>query len=171
MYQNQHRTTLCIFYDDVIKLKHLQRYWPVVRGIHRSPVNSPHKGQWRGALLFSLICAWTNDEVNNWDAGDLRRYHTHYDVTVISWDILYINWSTTYIKHNVALIRKSRDYVCGMWQYKVLVKNRFRIKPHCEKKICKTWIMYKTWIKAGNQQKMSLRYTKLTHELSFKTET
>ena len=31
------------------------RYWPFVRGIHRSPVNSPHKGQWRGALMFSLI--------------------------------------------------------------------------------------------------------------------
>ena len=29
-------------------------------GIHRSPVNSPHKGQWRGALMFSLICVWRN---------------------------------------------------------------------------------------------------------------
>ena len=44
-------------HDDVIKWKHFPRYWPFVRGIHRSPVNSPHKGQWRGALLFSLICA------------------------------------------------------------------------------------------------------------------
>ena len=26
-------------------------------GIHWSSVNSPHKGQWRGALMFSLICA------------------------------------------------------------------------------------------------------------------
>ena len=33
------------------------RYWPFVRGIHRWPVNSPHKGQWRGALMFPLICA------------------------------------------------------------------------------------------------------------------
>ena len=44
-----------------------------VRGIHRSPVNFPHKGLWRGALMFSLICAWINDWVNNhreviWDA-------------------------------------------------------------------------------------------------------
>ena len=30
--------------DAVIKWKHLPRYWPFVRGIHRSPVNSPHKG-------------------------------------------------------------------------------------------------------------------------------
>ena len=26
--------------------------------IHRSPVINPHKGQWCGALMFSLICAW-----------------------------------------------------------------------------------------------------------------
>ena len=44
-------------HDDVIKWKHFPRYWPFARGIHRSPVNSPHKGQWRGALMFSWICA------------------------------------------------------------------------------------------------------------------
>ena len=47
-------------HDDVIKWKHFPRYWPFVRGIHRSPVNSPHKGQWRGTLIFSLICVWIN---------------------------------------------------------------------------------------------------------------
>ena len=36
------------------------RYWPFVRGIHPSPVNSPHKGQWRGTLMFSLIRACRN---------------------------------------------------------------------------------------------------------------
>ena len=41
-------------HDDVIKWKHFPRHWPFVRGIHRSP-NSPHKGQWRGTLMFSLI--------------------------------------------------------------------------------------------------------------------
>ena len=45
--------------------------------------NSPHKGQWRGALMFSLICAWTNGWVNNRDAGDSRRCRAHYDVTVM----------------------------------------------------------------------------------------
>ena len=59
------------------------RYWPFVRGIHRSPVNFPHKGQWRGVLMFSLICAWINDWVNNREAGDLRRHRAHYDVTVM----------------------------------------------------------------------------------------
>ena len=70
-------------HDDVIKLTPLPGYWPFVRGIHRSPMNSPHKGQWRGALMFSLICAWTNGWVNNRDAGDLRRYRAHYDVSVM----------------------------------------------------------------------------------------
>ena len=58
-------------------------YWPFVREIHRSPVNSPHKGQWRGALKFSLICAWINGSVNNREVGDLRRHRAHYDVTVM----------------------------------------------------------------------------------------
>ena len=59
------------------------RYWPFVRGIHRSPVNSPHKGQWRGALMFSLMCVWINGCVNNREAGDLRRNQAHYDVIVM----------------------------------------------------------------------------------------
>ena len=75
----QHLLIPCV-HDDVIKWIHFPRYWPFERGIHRSPVNSPHKGQWRGALMFSLICAWLNTWVNNREAGDLRRNRTHYDV-------------------------------------------------------------------------------------------
>ena len=70
-------------HDDVIKWKHFPRYWPFVRGIHRSTVNSPHKGQWRGALKFSLICVWIHSRINNREAGDLRRYRAHYDVNVM----------------------------------------------------------------------------------------
>ena len=47
------------------------------------PANSPHKGQWRGALMFPLICVWINDWVNNREAGDLRRHRGHYDVSVM----------------------------------------------------------------------------------------
>ena len=71
------------FQDDVIKWKHFPRSWPFVWGIHRSPMNSPHKGQWRGALMFSLICVWINNWVNNREAGDLRRYRAHCDVIVL----------------------------------------------------------------------------------------
>ena len=84
---------VCIVHD-TRHLKASQPWWrhqmepvspllPFVRGIHRSPVNSPHKGQWRGALMFSVICVWINDWVNNREAGDLRRDRGHYDVTVM----------------------------------------------------------------------------------------
>ena len=58
----------------------------ICAGILRSSVNSPRKGQWRGALMFSLICAWINGWVNNGEAGDLRhlrRHRAHFDVTVM----------------------------------------------------------------------------------------
>ena len=54
------------------------------------PVNSPHKGQWHGALMFSLICAWINDWVNNRQAGDLRRHCCHYDVNVMHDEVLLV---------------------------------------------------------------------------------
>ena len=72
-----------IFHDDVIKWKHFPRYWPFVWVIHQSTVNYPHKGQWREALMFSLICAWLNGWVNNREAGDLRCHPAHYDVIVM----------------------------------------------------------------------------------------
>ena len=55
-----------------MKWKHLPRYWPFVWKIHRS------------ALIFSLICVWINDWVNNREAGDLRRHRAHYDAIVLT---------------------------------------------------------------------------------------
>ena len=72
-----------VTHDDVMKWKHYPRYRPLMRNIHRSPVISPHKGQWRGALMFSLICVWTNGWVSNRDAGDLKRHCDYYDVMVM----------------------------------------------------------------------------------------
>ena len=54
--------------------------------VGNSPVtgkNSPHKGQWRGALMFLWSAPWINDWVNNSEAGDLRRHRAHYDVFVM----------------------------------------------------------------------------------------
>ena len=68
------------------KWKHFPRYWPFLRGIHWSPVNSPHKDRWRGALMFSLICAWINGWVNNGEAGDLGRHRAHYYVIAMLQD-------------------------------------------------------------------------------------
>ena len=64
------------WHDDIIKWKHFPRYWPFVWGLH--------KGQWRGALVFSLICAWINGWVNNGEAGDLRCLRAHYGIIVMT---------------------------------------------------------------------------------------
>ena len=89
------------FHDDVIKWKHFPRYWPFVWGIHRSPVNSPHKGHLRGALIISLICAWINGWVNNREAGDFRRHRVYYGVIVMRWQCVsafpQTFWNITYL--------------------------------------------------------------------------
>ena len=88
---SNHRKLDCLsLYDDVIKWKHFPCYWTFVRGIHWSPVNFPHKGQWRGALMFSLICTWINDWVNNREAADLRRHRAHYDVIVMGIQLVWL---------------------------------------------------------------------------------
>ena len=73
MIWNMHRKN---DHDDVIKWKHFPRYWPFVRGI---------LGEFpsRGALMLSVVCAWTNSWSNNEDTGDLRRHRSHHDVTVM----------------------------------------------------------------------------------------
>ena len=95
-------------HDDFIKWKHFPRYWHFVRGIHRSPVNSLHKGQWGRALVFSLICAWTNSWTNNGDADELRRHLAHYDIVMnIQHQMPGVTWvvggTTADFKHHTAL--------------------------------------------------------------------
>ena len=73
--------TVHINHDGVIKWNNFRATGALCAGM----ANSPHKGQWRGALMFFVICTWTNENnrVNNRDAGDLRRHGTHYDVLVM----------------------------------------------------------------------------------------
>ena len=66
-------------HNDVIKWKHFPRHCPLW-GEFTGEFPSQ---QWRGALMFSFICAWINGWVNNHEAGDLRRHHAHYNVTVM----------------------------------------------------------------------------------------
>ena len=75
--------TSSLNHDDAIKWRYFSYYWIFVQGIHRSPVNSPHKGQWRGALMFCLIWAWINGWVNSRKADDLRHHCAYCDVTVM----------------------------------------------------------------------------------------
>ena len=66
-------------------------------------VNSPHKGHWRGALVFSFICAWINDWVNNREAGDLRRHRGHYDVNVTVSSKVFCGIQLRAISHEVLI--------------------------------------------------------------------
>ena len=93
MMMSCHGHAFRITHDEVIKWKYFPRNWPLARGIHRSPMISPHKAQWRGALMFSLIFVWINDWVISRETGDLRRYHAHYDVIAML-VILYGNPAT-----------------------------------------------------------------------------
>ena len=121
-------------HDDVIKRKHIPRYWSFVRGIHRSPVNSPHKDQWRGALMFSLICTWTNNSVNNRDAEDLRRYRTRYDVTVMEKQhLLLAGPNHTNLSHDKTLIKHSQ-LTYFMFQF-------FTHRKICGRGVCR----YRIW--------------------------
>ena len=93
------------FHDDVIKWKRILRYWPFVWGIHQSSANSLHKGQWRGALMFSLISTRTNGWVNNREAGDLRRHRAHHDVIVM------VILHTLHLSASAARLIIDHDYV------------------------------------------------------------
>ena len=109
-----------------------------MRGIHRSPVNSPHKGQWRGALMFSLICVWINDWVNNRETGNLRRYRAHYDVIVMTcmnscW--LNANLSVRKIRlwkemHSKYLLRNDGQFVQAMFMMTSSNGDIFHVTGH-----------------------------------------
>ena len=88
-----------VFHDDVIKWIHFPRYWTFVWGIHRSPVNSPHKGQWRRALMYSFICVWIKGWVNNREAGDLivtspQCFCRPFDGSSITISMNFVNYSS-----------------------------------------------------------------------------
>ena len=73
-------------------------------GIHRSPVDSPHKGQWRGSLMFPLICAWTTGWANHKGAGDLIRHRARYDVTVMKVHGLLVIDRETIMNYDIGLL-------------------------------------------------------------------
>ena len=64
---------------------------------------SHHKGQWRGVLMFSLNCAWTNGWVNNRDAGDLRHHCVPYNITLMRVPVICVKrrvWLLHAIEYN-----------------------------------------------------------------------
>ena len=82
-------------------------------------VNSPHKGQWRGSLMFSLICVWINGWINNREAGDLRRYRAHFDVIVM-------------INDNSIGTCGATRFTRHVWQFRMLkISTRFKNTVKC----------------------------------------
>ena len=108
------------------------------------PVNSPHKDQWLGALMFSLICTWINGWGNNREAGDLRRHRAHYDVFVMR--LFHTYWS----KHTSVRCRHNAQYNVifhtGLLWLKHYINQEFELTiniPFLKKYIWENWPHYK----------------------------
>ena len=87
-------------------------------------MNSPHRGQWRGALMFPLICVWINGWVNNRQAGDLRRHRAHYDVILME---LKLFWAVYWGGVHRYIFNVYRVWVSSFFQIFVM----FRYKHVC----------------------------------------
>ena len=114
------------WHDDVITWKQFLRYWPFLRGIHWSPVNFPHKGQWCRSLMSSFISAGINCWVNNHEAGDLWGNHAHYDVTIME---------TTYSLH---WHHNEWDGISNLQHLDCLLNCLFRSRSKWTSKLCFT---------------------------------
>ena len=79
------------------QMENFPRNCHFVRGILRLPVNFPHKGQWRGTLVFSLICGWTNGCANGRDSGNLEPHLAHYDVALMCFVYLMSLFPTSFL--------------------------------------------------------------------------
>ena len=62
---------------DVVTWKHVPHYWPFVRGIHRSSVDSLTKRQLCIVFIFPLLLSWTIIKTASRVAGDLRRHDAY----------------------------------------------------------------------------------------------
>ena len=81
--------------DDVIKRKHFTHYWPFMRGIHRSPVNSQHKGHvFLDLHLNKQLCKqWRRRQFET----PSRSLWRHYEYRRL---LKFLTWDSTLIWHN-----------------------------------------------------------------------
>ena len=124
-------------HNDVTKWKHFPHYLTFVRGIHRSAVTSSHKGQWHRASESSLICAWTNDCINNGEAGDLRCHRAYYDVTVMT----VLLWSVLLWLYYLFSYTLSREY-------RVVRNRNSRLLYANEDRLCANLRVHEQWLNA-----------------------
>ena len=138
-----------------------------MRRINRSPVHFSHKGQWRGALVFSLVCAWINEWVNNGDAGDLRRHRAHHDVSVMilqctSW----LSDNGRYLTMSITAVSKIRPFHRLYFVVTLCHENLFNLLRYWISRIARlcyaylsltTTIVLQTWLSLhGNYAPISV---------------
>ena len=111
--QKQQVTQKCI--KSTLEVSHMtlsnenfSRYWPFVRGIHRSPMNSPHTGPW-----FLWSTSWINGSANNRETGDLRRHRAHYDVIVMT--LINRNFTATMSQNETISKLQALHYWAFVW--------------------------------------------------------
>ena len=142
-------------HSDVIKWKYFPCYWPFVRGIHQSPVNSPHKVLWRGTLMFSLICAWANGWVNYHYVGDLIRHCAHDDVTVMKASITPVRRHSMVYKwrygHRIIYSKEAEKSATHWFLYSCRVYLLSSITLYGMHSQVFTWILV-TWTGASNRK-------------------
>ena len=110
---------------------------------------SPHKGQWRRALMFPLICTWINNWENNSEAGDLRRHRAHYDVSVM------MMWSARYPKGmSAATVLTATVLTAG--QHRPLTSREMCGSLYCIFLLSSTYNRNTAWLRDTVRQK-SLR--------------
>ena len=105
------------------------------------PVTSPHKGQWRRALMFSLICAWISGWVNIREAGGLRRNHAHYDVIVMTYHNTQYTSHHTHLTHGLFVTIKPLHIFSGIAQARNQASH-FIFQPVLEFDIQNTWMSH-----------------------------
>ena len=105
---------------------------PSVTGHH-------HKGQWRKALMFSLVCTWTYDWESTRDVADLRHHRVHYGVTVMIlawWQQSSIHWKSSFSGN--AIFIEVLKYLCCNWCHSRILPITF-VAPemlHTSQKYC-----------------------------------
>ena len=97
-------------HDDVIKWKHFPRHWPSFGEFTGDRVTGHLGGEFTGEFpaerpvtrSFDVFIdlRLNNDWVNNREAGDLRRYRTHFDVIVMCILLLILIYQQTHLSRN-----------------------------------------------------------------------
>ena len=100
--------------------RHFPLCCPFLQGSPWPPVNSHQRSKSRGALMFSLICAWVNSWVNNREAGYLRRHRTYYDVIVMTYFLL--TYSVVYISSVPSIIWINASLLRHSWKTSLILK-------------------------------------------------